>query len=121
MLQSDGGGTRFVILYGSNGTGKTIVLFQCLVMQISKFRFDQQPFEVLVMVGSESIKDPICGTDSLRHGLKHCGTPDCDGSELLFDLKTRYLDSYHQLKDIEPTTFEKACKSNCHMVYYIKE
>ena len=79
-------------------------------MQISKFRFDQQPYEVLVMVGSESIKNPICGTDSLRHGLKHCGTTNCDGSELLYDLKTKYLDTYHQLEDVQPTTFDKACK-----------
>ena len=62
------------------------------------------------MVGTDSIKDPICGTESLRHGLRYCKTPHCDGPELLYDLKTKYLSSFHQLKHIQPTTFKKACQ-----------
>ena len=104
------GGPRFVVLYGSNGTGKTIVLFQCLVMLISKLELEEKSFEVLVMVGTDSIKDPICGTESLRHGLQYCKTANCDGPELLYDLKAKYLDSFYQLKYVQPIRFEKACQ-----------
>ena len=99
-----------MVLYGSNGTGKTVVLFQCFAMQVSSFIVNEQAFEMLVMVGTDSIKEPICGTNRLKHGLKYCGTTDCDGPELLYDLKTKYLDTIDNFKDVQPTTLEKACK-----------
>ena len=100
-----------MVLFGSNGTGKTIVLFQCLVMLISSLKLEGKHCEVLVIVGADSIKDPTCGTSSPKHGLKYCGKQDCEGSELLYDLKTKYLDSVYLFKDVQPTTFEKSCKS----------
>ena len=111
ILQEDG--RRFVILYGSNGTGKTIVLFQCFIMQLANLKLRGKKLNALVLVGTDSIKDPICGTGSLKHGLQYCGTADCDGPELLYDLKTKYLQPFELVKHIVPTTFEKACKSKC--------
>ena len=99
-----------MVLFGSNGTGKTIVLFQCLVMLISSLKLEGKHCEVLVMVGADSIKDPTCWTSSPKHGLKYCGKQDCEGSELLYDLKTKYLDSVYLFKDVQPTTFEKSCQ-----------
>ena len=88
------------------------VLFQCLVMQIAKFKLEGKVCEPIVLVGSDSIKDPKCGTSCLKHGKQFCGTPKCDGSELLYDLKSKYLDSFDGLKDVKPTSFAKACKGN---------
>lgn len=105
-----GRGPRFVVLYGSNGTGKTIVLFQCFLMQISNFKLRDKAYQAMVLVATDSIKDPICGKTSLKHGWKHCGTPNCDGPELLYDLKTKYLGSLSHCNDITVTTLEKACQ-----------
>ena len=104
------GGPRFVVLYGSNGTGKTIVLFQCLVMLVSALKLECKSLEVFVLVGANSIKYPICGNSTSKHGLNYCGVKDCEESELIYDLKTRYLANFDQLKDVQPTSFEKACK-----------
>ena len=100
-----------MVLFGSNGTGKTIVLFQCLVMLISSLKLEGKDCETLMIVGAPSIKDPKCDQTSLKHGLNYCGKQDCEGSELLYDLKTKYLASFDSLKDVQPTTFEKPCKS----------
>ena len=97
------------MLIGSNGTGKTIVLFQCLIMQLSDFKLKGKDFDVMALVGTDSIKDPKCNQTSLKHGLNHCGKQDCEGSELLYDLKTKYLDSVDLFKNVQPITFEKAC------------
>ena len=79
-------------------------------MLISSLKLNGKDFEVMVIVGADSIKDPICEKSTLKHGLNHCGKQDCEGSELLYDLKTKYLNSYSQLEDVEPLSFEKACK-----------
>ena len=99
-----------MVLLGSNGTGKTIVLFQCLVMLISSLKLKGKHCETLVIVGAASIKDPKCDQTTLKHGLNYCGKQDCEGSELLYDLKTKYLDSIYLFKDVQPTTFEKSCQ-----------
>ena len=103
------GGPRFVVLYGSNGTGKTIVLFQCLVMLISSIKLKGDDFEVMAVVGADSIKDPTCGKSSPKHGLNHCGKQDCEESQLLHDLKSKYLGKFEELKQVRPKSFQKAC------------
>ena len=85
-------------------------------MLIARWKLEGKLHEIIVMVGTDTIRDPICGTDNLRHGLKYCKTPNCDGPELLYDLKTKYLNSYDQLKHIQPTTFKKACQGKSWVV-----
>ena len=108
-----------MVLYGSNGTGKTIVLFQCLVMLISSLKLKGKEFEVMVIVGAESIKDPICGKSTLKHGLNYCGANNCEESELIYDLKTRYLGNFNQLRNIQPISFDRACERKCTNVFVI--
>ena len=80
-------------------------------MLISSLKLKGKDCETLVIVGAASIKDPKCNQTTLKHGLNHCGKQDCEGSELLYDLKTKYLASFDFLKEVQPTTFDKACKS----------
>ena len=79
-------------------------------MLISSLKLEGKGCEVMVIVGADSIKDPKCNNSTLKHGLNHCGQQDCEGSELLYDLKTKYLDSLDLLKDVQPTTFKTAFK-----------
>ena len=67
-------------------------------------------FEAMVLVGTESIKDPICGKSTQKHGLNYCGTINCEESELMYDIKTKYLGNFDYLRDIQPISFEKTCK-----------
>ena len=97
-------------MYGSNGTGKTIVLFQCLVMLISSLKLKGKDFDVMAIVGTDSIRDPICKKSSQKHGLNYCGAKGCEESELIYDLKTKHLGNFDHLKDVQPISFEKACK-----------
>ena len=80
-------------------------------MLISSLKLEGKDCETLVIVGASSIKDPKCNQTSLKHGLNYCGKQGCEGSELLYDLKTKYLDSLDFFKNVQPTTFEKACMS----------
>ena len=65
---------------------------------------------MIVMIGAEFIKDPICGKLTNKHGLNHCGTKSCEESELIYDLKTKYLGNFDHLRDVQPISFEKACE-----------
>ena len=58
------------------------------MMLISSMKLKGKDFEVKVIVGAKSIKDPICGNSTLKHGLNYCGTKNCEESELIYDLKT---------------------------------
>ena len=69
-------------------------------MQISSFMLRQKPFDALILVGADSVKESICGKAGLKHGLRYCGTPNCDGPELLHDLKTKHLDTLHFVKQV---------------------
>ena len=80
-------------------------------MLISSLKLEGKEFEVMVIVGAESIKYPICGKSTQKHGLNHCGTKGCEESELIYDLKTKYLGNFDRLNDVQPISFEKACKS----------
>ena len=86
------------------------MLFQCLVMLVSSFKLQHKEFEVYVLVGSDSIKDPKCGKSTSRHGMNYCGVKDCEESELIHDLKERYLEKFDHLKNCQPTSLEKAFK-----------
>ena len=80
-------------------------------MLISSLKLKGKNCELMVIVGADSIKDPTCGTSALKHGLNYCGKQDCEESELLYDLKTKYLSSFSNLEHVLPTSFEKACAS----------
>ena len=80
-------------------------------MLISSLKLKDTNCEVMVIVGADSINDPTCGTSSPKHGLNYCGKQDCEESELLYDLKTKYLAPFDQLKHVQPISFEKACAS----------
>ena len=86
-------------------------------MLISSLKLEDTNCEVMVIVGADSIKDPTCGTSSPKHGLNYCGKQDCEESELLYDLKTKYLGSFDQLKHVQPTSFEKACAGKSSITY----
>ena len=80
-------------------------------MMFSSFKLKGKELEPLFLVGSDSVKDPICGKSASRHGLNYCGTKNCEESELLFDLKNKYLINFggQQSKQIQPSTLNKAC------------
>ena len=80
-------------------------------MLISSLKLKSKDFEVMMIVAADSIKDPTCGKSTQKHGLNYCGKQDCEESQLLHDLKTKYLDSFDQLGHIQPTSFENACAS----------
>ena len=87
---------------------------------VSSFRLKGEELEPLFLVGSDSIKDhPICGKSVSRHGLNYCGTKNCEESELLFDLKNKYLINFggQQLKQIQPTTLNKACQGKTYFSF----
>ena len=63
-----------------------------------------------MIVGADSIKDPICGKPIQKHGMNYCGTKWCEESELIYDLKSKYLGNFDQLKNVLPISFEKACR-----------
>ena len=79
-------------------------------MQISHFKLKGKDFEVMVLVGTDSIQEPKCKQNTVKHGLNYCGTQGCEGSELLYDLKTKYLDTFDHFKDVQPMPFVKACE-----------
>lgn len=79
-------------------------------MQVSAFKLKDIDFEVMVVVGTDSINEPKCKQKTLKHGLNYCGTQGCEGSELLYDLKAKYLDTFDYFKDVQPTSFKKACE-----------
>ena len=81
-------------------------------MWVSSLKLAKKDFDVRMMVGTDSIKDPICGETALKHGLDYCGKSECEESELIYDLKTKYLDNFGQLAHIQPTSFKKACAGN---------
>ena len=58
------------------------------------------------IVGADSIKDPICEKSTDKHGLNYCGTKGCEESELIYDLKTRYLGNFEQIRNVQPISFE---------------
>ena len=78
-------------------------------MLISSLKLKGKDFEVMAFVGADSIKDPTCGKSTLKHGLNHCGKQGCEESELIYDLKTKYLGNFRQLDHVQPTSFKKAC------------
>ena len=87
-------------------------------MLVSSLKLKGTNCKVLVIVGADSIKDPTCGTSALKHGLNYCGKQDCEESQLLYDLKTKYLGSFCNLEHVQPTSFEKACSSR--LLIFIK-
>ena len=87
------------------------MLCQCLNMLVSSFRVRKKELETLFLIGTDSIKDPICGKSVRRHGLNYCGTKDCEESELLYDLKNKHLVHFGpKLNHIQPTTLNKIFK-----------
>jgi len=78
-------------------------------MWVSSLKLKSEDFDVMVIVGADSIKDPTCGKSTLKHGLNYCGKQDCEESELIYDLRTKYLGKIRQLEHIQPTSFKKAC------------
>ena len=79
-------------------------------MLTSSLKLKGKDFEVMVIVGAESIKDPICGKSTQKHGLNYCGTQNCEESELIYDLKTKYLGNFDHRRNVQPISFEKTCK-----------
>ena len=79
-------------------------------MFISSLKLKDKDFEAMLIVSAKSIKDPICGKSTQKHGLNYCGTINCEESELIYDFKTKYLGNFDHLKDVQPISFEKACK-----------
>ena len=74
--------------------------------------------EAMFFVGTDLVKDPICGKSTLKHGLNHCGTRYCEESELLFDLKNKHLKYIgNHSEQIKPTTLNKACKGKTTSIY----
>ena len=84
------------------------MLFQCLVMLISSLKLKSKDCEVMVIVGADSIKDPTCRKLTPKHGLNYCGKQDCEESQLLHDLKTKYLDNFEGITHVQPKSFQKA-------------
>ena len=92
---------------GNSNTRKCATL---LVMLISSLKLKGKDFDVMAIVGTDSIRDPICKKSSQKHGLNYCGAKGCEESELIYDLKTKHLGNFDHLKDVQPISFEKACK-----------
>ena len=89
---------RHLFLWGSSGTGKTLLLIECLriMMAISKLKSPKMKTEVIVLVYHENIKDT---------------------SQIIKDLKEKYLPSITSGTNIKPKTFIQFCNGT--LEFYI--
>ena len=82
-----------LFLWGSSGTGKTLLLIECLRIMMAKCKL-QKPkknVEAIVLVYHHSIDED---------------------SELMKDLEKKYLPSINSKDNIKPKTFKQLCKGN---------
>ena len=82
---------RFVVIFGSSGTGKTIMLLECLRSGIGRMHENEIDHEVIVIVDLD-IKEK-------------------SESRLVHDFTKKYLPFIQNLHPIQPTTLREACKS----------
>ena len=78
-----------VFLWGSSGTGKTLLLVEILKMYLAHFKLKNVRTRVLVIVYHVTVSD------------------DC---KLIEDLKEKYLTLGKNEADIQVMTFKQACK-----------
>ena len=79
-----------VFLWGSGGTGKTLLMVEMLQMYLAYYKMKSIPTKVLVIVYHSFIKE---------------------GDKLLEDLRTKYLANIDEGVDICILTMKQACKS----------
>ena len=79
-------------------------------MWASSKKLEGSDYEVLVIVGTDLIKGPTCGKSTLKHGLNYCGKQNCEESELIHDLKRKYLVNFENLEHVHPISFKRACE-----------
>ena len=78
-----------MFLWGSSGTGKTLLLVEILKMYLAHFKLKNVRPKVLVIVYHHTVSD------------------DC---KLIEDLKEKYLTLIKDESDIKVMTFRKACR-----------
>ena len=83
-----------VFLWGSSGTGKTLLLVEILKMYSAHFKLKMVKTKVLVIV------------------YYHRATID---SQLMLDLKTKYLVNNDGEFDVQIMTFKQACEGTYHL------
>ena len=76
-------------MWGSSGTGKTLLLVETLRIMMAYYKLQKIDTEVIVLTYHDYISE---------------------SSELLKDLKTKYLQSITEDKTIKITTFKQLCK-----------
>ena len=85
----DEGKPQHVFLWGSGGTGKTLLLVEILQMYLAHFKLKNIKTKILVIIYY------------YRSTTK---------SQLMIDLKTKYIANINQEADINVMTFAEACK-----------
>ena len=78
-----------VFLWGSGGTGKTLLMVEMLQMYLAYYKMKNIPTKVLVIVYHSYVKE---------------------GDKLLEDLQTKYLANVGNDVDIRIMTMQQACK-----------
>ena len=77
------------MVWGTNGTGKTIVLVQCLQIKNSILKLEGKKTKIHIVVYHPLIKE---------------------GSQLLKDMKNKYIPSMHVTNEVELKTFRQICE-----------
>ena len=89
LLQKVPQGLQHVFLWGSSGTGKSVLLFQALRIMLAHFKLKKKETDVIVLTYHHHIKDD---------------------SELINDFNVKYLPSIFSDGKIQARTFKSFCE-----------